>query len=168
MLCNRYPTHDHEHQPFDSFRAWLPHSMISPSGTRPVCIGVCGEWKWQKTEFSFQFAYDTAPECCQQCFARKDGPLCYTSVAADAPYVLHGPRDYSDFVTYLGTLDGKSGLLGIFGIHTVNFYEDMLHANLLGIRQFLCGGAMKFLAQKNAWAVQEDRGWKQKLARQFR
>ena len=166
---NVWPKADHQGIPYEprDHRYQKAGQKLNSEGKRPIYVGMCGDWKFFVDEFGLSPNYKhNNPDLaiCAICMATmKEGPLCAWNAAEDADWAST-TRENAEHVSF-------SPLAKIKGFHIFNFYEDMMHDDLLGIRPSIVGASLVICCQHGLFdgdvPVPLGGDWKDRLQTQL-
>ena len=125
-----------------------------------------GDWTWKKQILRLQQSAQHNDVCLQCVAAKTSGPLNNANCARDAPcFQPENRRKFEDYTAeQLASFDGLPAITVVLGYHSGTVVDDLLHDDLLGIRQHLCGAAMLDLAERGIWGnFAEIKRWKERL-----
>ena len=166
-MTNKWPYDGHDGRPLtaaDGYRFQRRGQPLNRNGMIPVVIGFTGDLQWDKKEFAPPFNWQTRPGICNICHA------CYGVGALSAFNVLEA-ADWSATTRANSDPDWPGNgnpLHSVPGAHRHNHFEDYVHEDLLGTRQGLNGGAMRYACGRG-WFGQHASitTWKEKLQAQL-
>ena len=150
--------------PGDGHRYHMRGEPLNGQGRIPVVIGFTGDLQWDVKEFSPPFTWQTRPFTCNICHARHAmGAMSAFNVAEDADW-SSSARNNTD-PDWPGS---ANPLEGIPGAHRHSHFEDYVHEDLLGTRQLLNGGALRYACSRNWFGDFADiTTWKERLQAQL-
>ena len=156
--------------PKNSDRARRAGTSLTGTGHRGIYVETCGDWKWTKQVLNLQQSAQHN-EVCIHCKAMKtNGALNYANCAVDAPWAQpENRRSFAEYISEQLALQGKlPALTSVLGYHSGTVADDLLHDDLLGVRQHLTGSAMLELAARGIWGQFPEIGrWRERLAFQL-
>jgi hypothetical protein len=133
---------------------------------QPVYAGACGDNKFKKEDFGLPYWWKSF-ELCEVCEATQSGAMNFADFRIDAPFVSRLRRTV-DVLAAIQAGGGNYPLLRLEGWHCGNNFEDLLHDDLLGPRQHLCGGVLKQLCDESHFgAFAEVTEWMRRLDAQL-
>jgi len=156
-----HPDSDHRGAPWPvgSVRQRRAGTKLTPCSHIAVYCLTAGDWKWTTETFLLPHSY-SRHEVCHRCKAEKSpDALNYANWLTDAPWAST-TRIHGEFLEHV---NGPSGLMKIPGWHLHSMIDDFLHDDLLGMRQWACGGVLWELAWEGAWPSVGHGPWQARL-----
>ena len=163
-LANVMPRKDHRGEPLTGQRAREAGKVLNKDGCIMIYIGTCGDWKFMKDQYNLDNHYG-CNACCHMCFANKTCEPCMQNALPDAPWTMV-MRSSQDFVTLKVAQQKLHPWCQMPGWHLHSLFEDVVHDDLLGVRQILCGGALMRMVDRHWFCPMSGAGdWKKKANR---
>ena len=126
--------------PADGHRYYMRGQPLNSHNVIPVVIGFTGDLQWDLKEFSPPYNWQTRPSICNICHAQQTmGALSAYDCTDDTAWT-HTARHNTD----PDWPANENPLNDVPGAHRHNHFEDYVHEDLLGTRQVLNGGALRY------------------------
>ena len=164
---NVWPHEKHDGTPLtpaDGYRWRMRGQKLNDDNVIPIVIGFTGDLQWDLKEFAPPFNWSTRPCICNICHATHAlGPLSAFNPAEDADWTATArSNDDGDW------LPNSNPLYDVAGAHRHAHFEDYVHEDLLGTRQLLNGGAMRYACGRGWFGdFPAIATWKEKLQAQL-
>lgn len=152
IAFNVHPTRGPDEEALDTQRASKAGTPVMRSGVRLAFVGMTGDLDYFAKDFEMPWSF-LSDQCCWCCEARMSGPLHNFGDASLTASWTNTARSLESYIEYVvGEGSGMlNPLLGIPGWSNDNLYEDVLHADALGVRAQANGSTIHQLAHLGTW-----------------
>ena len=160
---NKFPDVDHLGEPFkDKLRKNNAGKKLCSWGVMPMYSGTVGDWKWLVDTFHLPQTY-MSNGCCAECGATKEaGPLCMNDARFNAGWTTT-TRSFSSYQLEQSRLGTVHPLTCVAGWNIHNMFEDLVHDDLLGLRQHAVASVLVTMARDGCFFAHRDlpaRAWR--------